>query len=649
MKPGTWILTACGVVATALTIAIAQERSSLRPHCEADHKLRPVSPDSHCSSPATGGKCPVPSPTQDATIKDAVAAAPGFPDGASTTKPAAATKSTDPMPKEGHHPLAENSHPLIHADLNQSAANRAPKQIQQVGGTQDKDLPFSIDITPSDQAFDASPAAPAAPEIVVTPKPQAQRVRRASYSTSRTALSAVKLPAGGLTPAVTAKWTKKGDLNVGQPCDCSILVSNSGTGDATDVVVEASLPPTVRVTKAQPAPDEAKETAIWRFASLKAGETKAIQLTLVPSRRGDLQARATVRFTGLAAGSFSVKEPMLKVELTGPTAALVGDSASQFITVSNPGTGVARKVAVEATIPAGLEHPRGERLVMDIGSLNPGESRKVRLSLTAVAGGEQKIKVKATAVAALARMQERVVKVSAPSLKLALDGPGLRYVGRKAVYTLKATNDGSVATNNVQLIHKLPDGFKFVSAESGGTYDAAKRTIRWFVGRVEPGKSVAVKTVLTSTKLGDYTHLAAALSEQGVKAETNCKTKVDGTASLILEVADLDDPVEVGSETAYEVRVRNEGSKAAGNVKISCELPKGVELIAAKGPTGSATKDGKLTFEALPSLEPGKTVVYRVQVKGTLAGDHRFRAHLSSDSNSKTLTYDELTKFYGEK
>lgn len=627
MKPGMWILTACGVVATALTIAIAQERRSLDSPFESDRRMSPA---------ATA-----PSVPREGAAPSQAAAAPGFPAIESTATPPATPK---PVPKTQRHPLADDTPSLIHAEHKQRAGDRAAQRVEQIGGTRPDDAPLTLDLTPSDGAFEASSSVP---EIVVTPR-ATPSTQRASYSAGG-ALSGANRSSGLQSPSVTAKWTKKGDLNVGQPCECSIVVTNSGKAEASDVVVEASLPASVRVTKAEPAPNEAKETAVWKFASLKAGETKTIQLTIIPSRRGDLQTKATVRFTGLAAGSFSVKEPMLKVELTGPTNALVGDSASQFITVSNPGTGVAKNVAVEAMIPAGLEHPRGERLVMDIGSLNPGESRKVRLSLTAVAGGEQKIKVKATAVAALAQVQERLLKIAAPSLKVALDGPGLRYVGRNAVYTLKATNDGSVPTNNVRLVHKLPDGFKFVKTDNGGSYDAGKRTVSWFVGRVEPGKSVEVKTVLTSTKLGDYTHMAGALSEQGVKAETTCKTKVDGTASLVLEIVDLNDPIEVGAETGYEVRVRNDGSKAAGNVKITCELAKGVELISANGPTTAATADGKIGFEPLPSLEPGKTVVYRVQVKGKLAGDLRFRAHLSSDANGKTLTYDELTKFYGEK
>ena len=625
MKRGTWILVACGVFATALTIAIAQERGSSGDRSPVFFSGR--------AKPATDklSKAESKKPVDDIGKK---------------------TKSTASVTVAEPHPLAGSSH-LIHADHKRTDGQRA-NRVQHIGGMRQGDSPFPTKSGPAprvSRAFDLKPPVPEIIHAVKTTSAKSQKIRPASFTAnvnSAVRLSLAKIPSGPQSPTVTLKWTKTGELNVGQKCQCQLIVTNSGTVVANDVIVEASLPATVRVTKAVPAPDETNDTAIWKLGSLKPGETKTIALTLIPSRRGGLQAKASVRFTGLAASQFVVKEPMLKIVISGPLKALVGDTASQFITVSNPGTGVAKNVTIEAIIPVGLEHPRGSKLVMEIGSLSPGESRKVRLSLTAITGGSQKITVKATALATLTVRGERVVSIASPSLKVALSGPGLRYIGRKAVYTLTVTNDGSVATNNVRLLHKLPEGFQFLKADKGGSYDDSKRAIGWFVGRIEAGKSVEVKAILVAKKLGSYTHRAGAISEQGVRAETSIKTKIDGTASLVVELIDLDDPVEVGAETAYEIRVRNNGSKAASQVKIACELPKDVQLLNAKGPTKFTVKNGRLVFQALPTLAPGKTAVYRVHVKGIVAGNHRFRIRLTSDSITKPLTYDEQTKFYGE-
>lgn len=460
--------------------------------------------------------------------------------------------------------------------------------------------------------------------------------------------SSVNAMLGPQTPTVSVKWVSKGDVNVGQKCEFHLVVNNTGSIPAQDVAVEANFPESVRFVSSNPRTADQNGRTVWKLDSLASGEEQTIAIQLVPSDRGELTATASVRFTGLAAGRFNVKEPMLKVSMSGPTKVMVGDAASQFVEVANPGTGVAKNVAVEAWIPPGLEHPRGERLMMDIGALNPGETRKVRLSLAAVDGGEQTVKVTATSDAATAKSVERLVTVLAPSLKVAVDGPSIRYVGRNASYTIKVSNDGSVPSNNVRVLHRLPDGFQFQQADKGGSYDRNKRTIGWFVGRVDPGKTAEVQAVLKATQLGKQTHRAGAISEQGTRSQTDFVTDVEGTASLTVEIFNPDNPVEVGANTVYDVRVRNTGTKADAKVELVCDLPDGVKLVAARGPTRSVTTEGNVVFSALETLAPGKTAVYRVQVRGTTAGNHRFRVRLRSASIKNPLTFDELTKFYAD-
>jgi hypothetical protein len=141
--------------------------------------------------------------------------------------------------------------------------------------------------------------------------------------------------------------------------------------------------------------------------------------------------------------------------------------------------------------------------------------------------------------------------------------------------------------------------------------------------------------------------MAGVLTDVGTKASTELQTEVDGTASLVLEIADRNDPVEVGAETAYEVRVRNEGSKAAENVALSCELPNGVLFLDAKGPTEAISENGLVVFKNVGQLEPGGVATFLIRVKGNVEGNHRFRARLASDSIQEPLIFEELTKFYG--
>jgi uncharacterized repeat protein (TIGR01451 family) len=291
---------------------------------------------------------------------------------------------------------------------------------------------------------------------------------------------------------------------------------------------------------------------------------------------------------------------------------------------------------------------------MAIGSLNPGETRMVRLALSAISGGKQQIRVLAEARLSpeaapyLRKLSETDIQIISPSVKVEVDGPALRYKNRNATYEITALNDGTAVSNNVRVMHKVPEGFQFVSATEGGKFDAVSKTVAWFVGRIEPGKSSKMSVTLEAVQLGDFEHEVSAMTDQGARSEDVLPTRVEGISALALEVKDLNDPVEIGVETAYEVHIKNHGTKHAQNVAVACELPAGVDLVDVKAPAPHSLEGRVVVFQSLPTLDPEKTAIYRIIVRGKADGYHRFRARLASDSIQEPLLVEELTRFYGE-
>ncbi|HLJ09725.1 MAG TPA: hypothetical protein VKU82_00980 [Planctomycetaceae bacterium] len=449
-------------------------------------------------------------------------------------------------------------------------------------------------------------------------------------------------------PMVSLRWTKNDEVNVGQECKCGLLVKNTGKLAAKDIVVEAYFPRTVRLVDADPSPSDSKDHLVWIFELLEPGQEKAIEVTMIPGRRGEVATSATVRFTGVASSVLKVEEPQLSLAIAGTREVMVGDSLTQIITVSNPGTGIAHDVVVHARIPEGLEHPRGKTVEMGVGSLGPGESRELRLPLSAVNGGDAVLLVEARGSSNLSQRAQNAIRIAAPKLSVEVTGPGLRYVSRHAQYVVTVTNDGIAATDNVRVVHLVPEGFEFIRADKGGKFDAASGSVSWFIGRLEAGQSMQVAVDLNAKQIGEYLHHVQASGENGTIATARATTRVDGTAAVVMEVADLDDPVEVGTQTAYEIRVRNDGSKAAQNLRIACELPKGVDLIDTKGPTDHSLEKGVLHFKPLSELPAGSKIVYVIRVNGKVPGNLRLRAKLTSNASTEPLIVEEMTKFYAD-
>lgn len=450
-------------------------------------------------------------------------------------------------------------------------------------------------------------------------------------------------------PAIQTTWTLLDPLNVGQECRAKLVVSNTGSATAERVSLEVRVPETVQVVQASPQPVEQVSFLGWKLPELAGGASQTIEVTFRATQPGSLDLGTYVRHTSARQNTYKATEPKLELTLSGPQQVHVGEPASQTLVLKNPGTGTATNVTIDAVIPTGLEHAAdGKHLQMDIGSLNPGEVRSVRLVLAAVSGGEQTVQVQARADSGLVRTAAAEVKVVAPSLQAAISGPSLRYLGRQADYKIRVLNDGEAVTDFVQVNHRIPEGFEFVRADRGAKFDRSTRVLNWHVGRLESGDSLDLNVALKPESAGEFTHLVQASSERGAQAKAQMTTRVQGAASLEMIIADLDDPVEVGTQTAYEVTITNEGTAAARAVGLTCELPQGMEFVKAEGPTEHRRQNVMLGFQPVGQLAAGKSLTYRIFVRGANAGDQRFRCRLTSEALQEPLFSEELTKFYSE-
>jgi uncharacterized repeat protein (TIGR01451 family) len=119
-------------------------------------------------------------------------------------------------------------------------------------------------------------------------------------------------------------------------------------------------------------------------------------------------------------------------------------------------------------------------------------------------------------------------------------------------------------------------------------------------------------------------------------------------AAVRFEVTDLEDPVEVGKEAVYEIRVINQGTGVCTNVQLVAALPEGTTYTGASGPTQVKAQGQHLMFEPIRQLGVKEEAVYRVRVRGDAAGEGRFRVQLTSDQVRNPVVKEETTRFYKE-
>ena len=446
---------------------------------------------------------------------------------------------------------------------------------------------------------------------------------------------------GPQSPGVTVQWVKHGGFNVGQECDVELVVKNTSQTIVRSVMVEAVIPSNVQVVEARPAAVEDSEMPTWTFGELQPGQSRSVMLKVIPQTRGDVHLNAYVRLTGSSSSQFAVQEPMIGVVVSGPESVEIGQQVGYIVRVSNPGTGLANNVVIQAAVPEGLEHRNGSLLNIEIGTLNPGESRQARLSLTAVQGGDQQLAVRVLADGGLSDQTTTAIVVAEPQLAIALVGPNEQIAGRSENYTLTVSNGGNVQSTNVRAKYIIPVGFTFVSADRGGQYVEIDNAVEWFVGTLQPNDASDFIVAIQANETGEVAHKAGVISEHGQVTTCELTSIVIGTATLDMKIVADHRELRVGEEIRWDVQVRNTGTREASNVGVSCELPAGFQLIDAEGPTPYLAENGVLIFRSIPSIDAATSAKLVIRGRCTREGNQSLRLRVASESVTDILIGEE--------
>jgi uncharacterized repeat protein (TIGR01451 family) len=479
------------------------------------------------------------------------------------------------------------------------------------------------------------------------PEPQEQTTPRWSKE------AAPVFSGSRLESPVTLEWVGPSVTQVGQQGDYTLRVRNGSHQVVNKVVVNVRLGNGMTAKKTTPSASVEQENLVWQFESLSPQQEKTLQMQLVTGSRGEVTPQATVTYTGQSTASLRIRvhEPKLALKVASPTRALAGDPANFILTVTNTGDCTAGRVKVRASLSEGLEHAQGKNMDFEVGDLPSGESRTMQLVCLAGAGGEQKCDVVAESGGCVLAQEHGVVNVLAPRLEIELTGPALRYVDRKAAYTLRVANRGEVHASNLSVKEVIPAGFKFVSANDGGHLGQGSPAISWFLGELAPGQVRQVQFELQAVKAGEHRHRATVSSERGARIEFSRElvTRVEDFSALSLEIAHADDAIEVGKETTYEVLVSNAGSRMETNIKLMCNVPDKMEFMSAPGSMRYHREGNAIIFEPVARLAPRSDVVYQIKVKALTPGDVRFKTQVTSTNLVEPVSKTEATRIYSDR
>jgi uncharacterized repeat protein (TIGR01451 family) len=454
---------------------------------------------------------------------------------------------------------------------------------------------------------------------------------------------------GSQAPALTIEKTAPAEIQIGKPARFVIKVRNAGSATAQGVEIHDVIPHGTQLIDTKPPATRGEQgELVWQVGSLKPGEEQQAELQLMPTAEGEIGSVATVHFRAEASVRTLATKPMLHMELIGPAKVMKGEQVKLKVKISNPGTGAATGVVLNETVPQGLTHPSGSELEFEVGTLKPGESRELDLSLLAAAIGPVTNLVSAQAEGNLQAEAQAELEVIAPELQVSMAGSKKRYLERNATYNLSVSNPGTAVANDIELVAVLPKELKFVEANNGGQFDAATHSVYWSLEELPPQETGTVTLTMLPLQAGEAKLRVKGTAKQGLADEHEETVSIAGLAAINFQLSDVNDPIEAGGQTNYEIRVTNQGSKAANNVRVVALLPREMKAISAEGPVRYTIEGGRVVFEPLKQLAPKADTSYTIKVQALQPGDLRLRVQITTDEIREPITKDESTRVFGD-
>lgn len=455
---------------------------------------------------------------------------------------------------------------------------------------------------------------------------------------------------GPQQPSIVLEKVAPAEVQVGKPARFDLYIRNAGRVAAAGVTITDHVPAGTQLIDARPPPQQTAGGELsWALGLMQPGEEQQITLQVMPQTEGEVGSTAQVSFAAAATSRSICTRPQLSIEHTAPPKVLIGDALTVGITVSNSGSGAATGVVIEEDVPAGLVHAAGSQLEYDLGTLRPGESKHLDLALRADKPGMVQNTIRVHGEGNLAAEHHVQIEVVSPQLQVGIEGPKLRFLERQATYTVQVANPGTAAARDVELVAHLPRGMKFVSTDSLGQYDVSRHAVQWSLAELPQATRGAVKLTLLPIEAGEQPLRVEGRGTLGLSAVGEQVVRVEQAAELVHTVKDLDEVIELGSETTYEIRVLNKGTKAASNVRVVAIMSAGMAAIHGEGPTRASGDATQIAFEPLARLNPQEEVIYKVQAQGRQPGDQIVRVQIASDEWPSPVTREESTRVYQDR
>ena len=313
-------------------------------------------------------------------------------------------------------------------------------------------------------------------------------------------------------PDLRLEATAPKPVLLGKNVQLTIKISNPGTGVATGVVLEGTLPEGVT--------HKAGRELEFDVGQLRPGESRTIDLVLDSTGPGVHAAR----FIARADGQIEV-EQLVRIDITAPTLELSVEMPSRrylqrpatcVLSMANTGTAPAKGVELAAQLPQGMKFMRANnagyyderqhRVLWNLEELPAGEIGSVEVVVMPIDLGPQKIMVAARSAAGLSDQATHTVDVEGVAALVfeVTDSEDPIEVDGMTEYVVRIGNQGTKSASGVRLMVTLLGELEPVDAKGPVAHRVENLTILFEpLVKLSPSEDAVFRIRVRGRRAGD--------------------------------------------------------------------------------------------------------------------------------------------------
>lgn len=427
-------------------------------------------------------------------------------------------------------------------------------------------------------------------------------------------------------PALTIKKTGPATADLGSNVSYNIVVKNTGTAVARNVVVTDNVPQGLVHAGG-------KQTLTFNVGDMQPGASKTIPVNFKAASRGRVCNVATVRSETIsplnAQACTVIKKKDLTLTVNCPKEKFVGERGNTQIGVNNPGDVPLTGVVLTATYSPAVSvvsadnNPQKSpnRLVWNIGTLPSKSNRTYNITLVGKQEGMHCVDVTITTKEGLRKTSKCCTKwIGQPKLQITKTGPATAKLGERFSYTVTVKSVGTGVAKNVVMTDNIPNGLKGVSGQ----------TVRQVLGDMAPGTSKTVQVPVTGANAGRFCNTANAQANNAQRVNAQACTKIQKQSASVSVTC----PKEsfLGKRARSVVNVVNTGDVALTNVVISANWDSSkLKVMSADG----AQLAGSSATWRVAKVNPGQKLNYGVVAISKFPGKHCVNLTITSAEGIK--------------